>query len=148
MRSGNGGGIIAVVLLFGMFLIIGAAACAISGRGVAIHSIDTYATREARPPSVGERAEAIRAQTRLDNRQGIPTGFWVITLALVVFVGGGALYLTLGPKLHEAIANRKKQERLANKQQRPAPSPYTIIEPPWGQMPQPPRQPRLPGPPS
>lgn len=129
-----------------MCLIAGAAACAVSGRGVAIHSIDTYATREARPPTVAERAESIRAQTRLDNGPGIPTGFWVITIFFVVCVGV-ILYLTLGPKLHEAIANRKRQERLANRQTPPAP--YTIVEQPtWGQVPQPPTRPRLPSPPS
>ena len=67
-HAGNGGGDMrnggsGVITIFGLVLVCmlaAAFACSISGKGVAVHSIDTYATAEARPPSVGERAAAIR----------------------------------------------------------------------------------------
>lgn len=142
MRSPGSGTTAGIVI--GLALIAAAFFCIGSLKGVAIHSIDIVATSEARPPSVGERAEAIRQETRLDNPQGIPTGFWV--MGFIAFFG--LAYLLAGPQLFEAIANRDKQKRLLNKnsgRQMPAQSPYQVIDQPqFPEFPQPATRPRLP----
>jgi Na+-transporting methylmalonyl-CoA/oxaloacetate decarboxylase gamma subunit len=144
MRSNGSGGSATVVIVGVVFAFAVLFACAISFKGVAIHSIDTYATSEARPPSVAERAEAIRQETRLDNPQGIPTGFWVMGFIILLVV----IWMFQGERINAAIADRKKQQRLLekkNKRHMPAPSPYHVVDQQqFPELPQLPQRPQLP----
>lgn len=149
MRSNSPAVVLVGVLV--LFLCGAAAmfACSLSGRGIATHAIDVYATSEARPLTVGERAAEIREETRLDNPSGIPTGFWVIMIVTILGVGGGSVYLFQGEKRMQAEAERDKQKRLLEKGQQPTqparqPSPYYVIDAPQAQLPAAPRYPSLP----
>lgn len=154
MRS-NGPAVVLGGVLF-LFLCGAAAvfACSLSGRGIATHAIDVYATTEARPLTVGERAAEIREETRLDNPNGIPAGFWIITIGAILIVVGGTAYLVLGKEFFQAKADSDKQKRLLDKTQRksglpsphPAPSPYHVID--QSSYAQVPTRPHLPAPPS
>lgn len=138
MRGNGGCGVIIGLIGFGLF----AAAlfvCSLSIRPVTGQGMTMLATAEARPPTVGERAESIREQTRLDNNgMKIPFVVWFFGVASV-----GGLLLT---KLESLLKVWAELQKLWNRSKKKAKAPALRIENPnaWPPPPQVPTRPQLP----
>ncbi len=131
---GNGCGVTIGLIGFGLF----AAAlfvCSLSIRPVTGQGMALMATAEARPPTVGERAESIRAQTRLDDGgMKVPFVIW--------FFGIGAAGTFLLTKIEALLKAWAELQKLWNRGKKKAKAPALRIENP--NLPRPPQAPQLP----
>lgn len=136
MRNGNGCLLFIGLMVMGLF----AAACltlSLSVKQVAPQGMAMVATSQAEPPTVGERAESIRAQTRLDNGgQGIPAILWVSGIGAILFAAASKF-----EKLMVAATGLQKAWQRGKKK-----VPALRIErpPQYPQLPQAPSRPQLP----
>ena len=140
MQNRNGCGV--TIGLIGFVLLAAALfVCSLSIRPVTGQGIALMATADARPPTVGERAESIRQQTRLDNNSmKIPFVIWFFGIG-----AAGTFLLTKIEALLKAWAELQKLWNRGKKKQMKAPALRIDNPNVWPPPPQAPTRPQLPG---